>query len=268
MSVKLLNQLSEYKERIDEQINRLNLEGPPQLTQACLYALQNGGKRFRPAIVYMVAEALGSRKVDDAALAVELFHTASLIADDLPCMDNDLERRGKPTLHRAFDEKTALLATYALIAEGYDRLRKNAPASLLPLIIEQTSKNTGLLGATSGQLLDLSDHPSEELITVLYLKTGALFELSFTLGWILGGGKLPSLEMVRQAAHHFGIAFQIADDIDDFEQDEKRIYNFARHFGLCKAKKRVEEELKKARDLLEELKISGLYELAELIGGN
>lgn len=261
----VLTKLDDYKRRIDAKIDQLQLPGPYELKEACLYALKNGGKRFRPAIIYMVAESLGAQNVDDAALAVELFHTASLIADDLPCMDNDLQRRGKPTLHRAFDEKTAILATYALISEGYDLLRKNTPVELLPLVIQQASKNTGLLGATSGQYFDLMQIASCDIIDIHYLKTAALFELSFVLGWLLGNGDVKLLDRVVEAAYHFGIAFQVADDIDDHDEDVGRIYNFAREFGICKARERVENELAEVAKALGELGLSDLYQLAELL---
>jgi len=265
--VRLLSQLSEYQKRINDQISRCSFGGPPRLSAACLYALNNGGKRFRPAIVYMVAEALGKASVDDAALGVEFFHTASLIADDLPCMDNDSMRRGQPSLHRAFDEKTALLATYALIAEGYDRIRRSASPEVLSDVIEQASKGTGLLGATSGQYLDLNPTSVDEegLLEVLYLKTGALFELSFVLGWLIGGGDLHLKERVQEAAYHFGLAFQIADDIDDYDQDEGRLYNYARMVGKGRARERVVKELEETEAALEELQIPSLYQLTDLL---
>ncbi len=210
----------------------------------------------------MVANALGSENVQDAALAIELFHTASLIADDLPSMDNDPIRRGKPTLHLAFNEKTAILATYALIAEGYRLIAKNCPPNLLPTMIQQVSKNTGLQGATAGQFCE---DLKSDILTVHYLKTGALFELSFVTGWLLGGGDVKRVEEVCQAAVHFGLAFQIKDDIDDYDQDEGMDYNYARKYGIDVAKKRVGQELEEVKKRLVELDIFDLYSLAELL---
>ena len=116
------------EEKLLESISRL---GPKNhVRDACEYALLNGGKRFRPALVLMVAADIGyDVDVIPAALGIEYFHTASLIADDLPCMDNDDERRNKPTTHRVYGESTALLATYALIAAGYACVAENAHAS-------------------------------------------------------------------------------------------------------------------------------------------
>lgn len=194
------------------------------LRDACEYALKTGGKRFRPAIVLMIAKALKKElDVSHAALAVEYFHTASLIADDLPCMDNDDERRNLPTVHKAFNESTALLATYALISAGYDRLRLNAQGNIeaLALALENATHTTGILGATGGQFLDIHlVHPTEEqVLEVIEKKTGTLFELSFVLGWIYGGGDVKCLNLVKTAAHQFGMAFQIVDDFLDLAKD-------------------------------------------------
>lgn len=202
------------------------------LRDAIEYALTNGGKRFRPAIVTIVAEAIGKKlDVTDAALAVEFFHTASLIADDLPCMDDDEKRRDHPTLHIAFGEATALLATYALIAAGYDRIRLNGQKlkdshlegaeKLSLLAIENISYNTGIFGASGGQYLDLfPENPTEAtLLEAIDKKTGTLFEISFVLGWLFGGGECDQLPSVKKAARHFGRVFQICDDFLDLEQD-------------------------------------------------
>ena len=213
-----------------------------QLRDACEYALLNGGKRFRPALVLMIAKALGS-KIDasQAALAIEYFHTASLIADDLPCMDDDDFRREKPSTHKIFGEGSALLASYALISAGYGCIVKNS--QILPtngdqvcrLALENATENTGLLGATGGQFLDLfpPDLSIETLREIIHKKTVSLFEISFIFGWLFGGGDLHRLDEVKKAASHFGMAFQIADDLTDVAQDIKnqRKVNFALVFG-------------------------------------
>src|SRR5437016_8742652 len=121
--------LAPYKARIEPAIvSSLSRFGEKtELRDACEYSLQTGGKRFRPAIVYMVTDALKSKNdVTDAALAVEFFHTASLIADDLPCMDNDDFRRGRPTTHKVYPESVALLASFALIAAGFEYIAMNS----------------------------------------------------------------------------------------------------------------------------------------------
>ena len=241
------------------------------LKDACEYALKEGGKRFRPALVLMIAKALNCPyDIMDVALSVEYFHTASLIADDLPCMDDDQERRGKPSTHVVYGETTALLASYALIAEGYRCLSVNA--SLLVrqgvinghaigiLSIENASLNTGIQGATGGQYIDLYPSKIDEstyLETVLK-KTVALFEISFVLGWLFGGGSIEKLPLVKKAAYHYGMAFQIADDFDDFKDDSanERLMNAVSLFGVKEAFVLFEEELKGYRLCLQALDIA------------
>lgn len=253
--------LEPYKIRVEtkirERISSLGERSP--LRDACEYALLNGGKRFRPIIVFMVAEALGKKlDVTSAALAVEFFHTASLIADDLPYMDDDDERRNKPTLHKVYGEGIALLATYALIAAGYEFLAKNAQEikrtdekintdRICVLALENVGHNTGLLGATGGQFLDIAppDLTVDTIRKVIYRKTVSLFEISFVLGWLYGGGEPEKLDNVKKAASHFGMAFQIADDLDDMPQDaiNERFVNMASVLGVEAAKKTFQKEI-------------------------
>ena len=204
------------------------------LRDACEYALQSGGKRFRPVLVYSIADALGrQRDVKRAALAVEFFHAASLIADDLPCMDDEAERRQKPTIHRVFGEATALLASYALIAYGYEMLYRaerelaasgeKGSAEICVLALGCMSRCAGLRGAVHGQYMDLfpPDKNAKTVLRIIYEKTGTLFEVAFVLGWLFGGGDIERLDLVRKAAGHFGLAFQIADDFQDVRQDDE-----------------------------------------------
>lgn len=277
--------LEPYQAQIEEELRSSVAELGPQsaLRDACEYALLNGGKRFRPALVLMIARALGHQvNVVPAALGIEFFHTASLIADDLPCMDNDDERRSKPTLHRVYGESAALLATYALISAGYACLAKNAHSikhsthplaaqsdRLCVLALENASHNTGILGATGGQFLDLTP-PDLSLATlreVLAKKTVTLFEISFVLGWIFGGGNLEQLNLVKKSAAHFGMAFQIADDLDDMAQDSEHSLNFANALGKEVAVQMFHEEIAQFHRALAQLKLEGsdLEALAHLL---
>jgi geranylgeranyl diphosphate synthase, type II len=245
------------------------------LRNACEYALLNGGKRLRPIIVFMVAKAIDQKlDVSNAALAIEYFHTASLIADDLPCMDNDDMRRGKPSLHKVYGEAVALLASYALISAGYRCIYKNSishnssPEAFLSAAgeevcmqaLDNATFNTGISGATGGQFLDIypPDQTLETLRRVIHTKTVALFELSFVLGWLFGGGHIDRLQEVKKAAWHFGMAFQIADDFGDVEQDLSRgcETNFVVVLGVEKALKVFQEEVEM---LQENLKSLGLF---------
>ncbi len=222
--------LKKYQELIDLGINESVVKIGPKtpLRDACEYALKSGGKRFRSAIVLMVADAIGKgANVMQAALAIEYFHTASLIADDLPCMDDDNERRGVPSLHKKFNETIALLASYALISEGYNALAKNAEIisksglgfseqadRRCRLALENVSYNTSLFGVIGGQFLDIysQDLSLDSVLEVIHQKTGSLFEISFVLGWLFGGGGLERLPQIKTLARHFGAAFQIEDD--------------------------------------------------------
>lgn len=271
----LAHSLAEWQKLVDHNLekakSRFGKMG--RLTDACHYALTSGGKRFRPAIVHMVAEALGKNKiVSEAALAVEYFHTASLIADDLPCMDNDDLRRGRPSLHKEFGEDVALLASYALISEGYAAIGRNGvdleKKENLALALESATRNTGALGATGGQYLDLypPNFDKKTVLEVLEKKTVTLFELAFVLGWLFGGGEALKLDRVKKAAYHFGMAFQIADDLDDHQQDEARgnSANLAVVLGFEATKQQLLEEAAGFRSEIKALELDK-SELANII---
>lgn len=255
--------LKPYLARIEKAIhtNIAHLGENHLLKQACVYALLNGGKRFRPALVLMIGEALGiGADLSLAALAIEYFHTASLVVDDLPCMDDDDERRNHPSTHKIYGETMALLVSYALIAEGYRCLSQNAellkqgnwPHSkdsdrICTLALENAGYNTGLMGATGGQYLDIfpPDLSLETVREVIHKKTTSLFEISFVFGWLYGGGAARQLDAVKKAASHFGMAFQVADDLGDMVQDaaNERKINIAALFGKEEAFRIFQEEI-------------------------
>jgi geranylgeranyl diphosphate synthase type II len=267
--------LEPYKQEIDRllQANIESFGKQNVLRDACEYALTNGGKRFRPALVLMIAKALGyGIDVSQAALGVEYFHTASLIADDLPCMDNDYERRKKPTVHTVYGESVALLASYALIAAGYRCLVQNTkkvsnsqhPLAnksdyLCVLALENATYNTGICGATGGQLLDLipPDFSLSTLSEIIDKKTVTLFEISFVYGWIFGGGDLDFLPLIKRGAGHFGRAFQIADDLNDMEQDliNDRAPNIANALGKKESISLFYKEINQFENILDELSL-------------
>ncbi|MEZ5315245.1 MAG: polyprenyl synthetase family protein [Chlamydiales bacterium] len=270
-----MNILADYQEQIDGNLYKsINSFGPKTiLRDAIEYAFKNGGKRLRPAIVHMISEMIDCKiDVTDSALAVEYFHTASLIADDLPCMDNDDQRRELPSLHKVYGESTAILATYSLISAGYDRIRLNGEKlnnpSLISIAIENVAFNTGILGATGGQYADLfpSQWTEAVILDVIDKKTGTLFEIAFVLGWIFGGGDLSLLKWVKQAACHFGRAFQISDDfVDLFEDKEnKKIPSL---IGFEKAAYLLTDELSHFQEVLQKLTFntSKLLSLSALI---
>ena len=256
--------MSPYKQQIADCIPQIiSYLGPKtQLREACAYALLNGGKRLRPAITLMVAKALGNGvDVMAAAMAIECFHTASLVADDMPSMDDDDERRGKPSVHKVYGEAIALLVSYALIAEGYASIARNSKKNerACMLVLENASMNTGLLGVTGGQFLDIAppDLTLPTLRKIVHKKTVSLFEIAFVSGWLYGGGDLKKLDLVKKAASHFGMAFQIADDLEDMEQDTKnnREVNMANVFGRESAQQMFHVEEDQFYLTIEELNI-------------
>ncbi|PCI76932.1 geranyl transferase [Candidatus Aerophobetes bacterium] len=222
------------------------------LWEVIRYSLQNGGKRVRPILCKVIVESLGGSSVDYSQLSVEFFHTASLIADDMPCMDNDDFRRGSLSSHKKFGEAKALLASYALISWGYEAVnlaaRRFTEATgdvkrgyeTLSIALERVSFLAGLDGAVSGQHLDLFGHPEtmDDFRDIIYKKTATLFSLSFEMGWIFGGGDLSKLESVEKMAIHFGTFFQMVDDFQDRGREEEKS-NIVRFLGLKQAKEEI-----------------------------
>lgn len=268
--------LEKYSQSIEIALNRvLERLGTEKhsLKEAIEYALLSGGKRIRPLIIFIVANSLEKRyDVSEAAVALELVHTSTLIADDLPCMDNDEERRNKPSLHVVFGEATALLASYALISLSYDCLRLNAKIfrekegsdkadMVYNLVVENLTFNTGIFGVLGGQHEDLFmvDNPSlEDFLQMLHKKTGALFELAFVAGWLFGGGDIELLPILKQVAANFGLIFQIKDDLLDFEEDlnnKEKTTNYAVLFGKENAEVFLKEKFENALFLLKKLQV-------------
>ena len=264
-----------YRMLVERELKRAieQMGEPSRLRDACSYALLSEGKRLRPILVLLIAEALPQKRdVMPAALSVEYFHTASLIADDLPCMDNDDTRRNKPALHKAFEESVAILASYTLIAAGYGgiyetscHLKEQHPQETAQInhalsgCLETMTRCSGLRGATFGQFLDLfpPDNRLETLYSIIQRKTGTLFEVSFVLGWLFGGGDDQHLDLVRQSAAHFGAAFQMADDLDDIRQDKDPAKpNIARILGIEKAQALFNSE---REALIQSLQSLGIY---------
>jgi len=202
----------------------------PRLSQAMQYSVLNGGKRIRPVLVYATATALNSDNplADTAACAVELIHAYSLIHDDLPAMDDDDLRRGKPTCHIAFDEATAILAGDALQTLAFELLTNDPAAHSNPAqVLQMTSrlaKASGVSGMVGGQAFDLDSTGKqlslEELKQMHRHKTGALISASVVLGALASGqASAVQLAALEEYAACIGLAFQIKDDILDVESD-------------------------------------------------
>lgn len=199
-----------------------SLDGvPPRLIEAIGHSLFAGGKRLRPTLVLEWADALGG--VNESALAaagaIELIHTFSLVHDDLPAMDDDDLRRGRPTLHKAFDEATAILAGDAMMTLAFELIASNAEASRVPALVLELASASGPAGMIGGQVLDLSAEgktlPLTDLQELHAKKTGALLRSACRLGAIAVGADEPALRLATIYGTHLGLAFQIVDDILD-----------------------------------------------------
>lgn len=201
---------------------------PARLSDAMRYSALLGGKRIRPSLVYASANALGgdSNSADTAACAIEFIHCYSLIHDDLPAMDNDDLRRGKPTLHKAYDEATAILAGDALQSLAFQILSQATaitPEQRLEMITI-LAKAGGCDGMIAGQGIDLAAVGKaltlDELEHMHRLKTGALISASVELGALSAGcGNLATRQILRTYADCIGLAFQVQDDILDVISD-------------------------------------------------
>ena len=217
--------LKEYdscREMIEKQLC-LYFNDNSTLTTAMRYSLMAGGKRIRPVILLQFCKAAGGdiNKALPAACAVEMLHTYSLIHDDLPCMDNDSLRRGKPTNHIVYGECLATLAGDALQAEAFGTLlRADLPAAAVVKMGEILAKAAGSSGICLGQTLDILGEEEklslEELKTIHHYKTSTLLIASAQLGVAAAGGNESQLRAAEEYAYHLGLAFQVQDDILDF----------------------------------------------------
>ena len=200
-----------------------------ELLKAMHYSASAGGKRIRPKLLMEFMRISGGNPENalNFAVALEMIHTYSLIHDDLPCMDNDDMRRGKPSCHKAFGEATALLAGDALLTESFGLAAKteNVPADRVVKALAQLSACAGVNGMIGGQVLDLKYENSKaplDIVCELYrLKTGALLKAAATIGCILAGADEIKIDKACQIAEKIGLSFQIRDDILDIIGDEK-----------------------------------------------
>jgi farnesyl diphosphate synthase len=227
----LASALTRIAREIDSAFNLLlpvPADSRARLVEAMRYAAMDGGKRVRPLLLSATADMFG---VDHdaairAAVAIESIHVYSLIHDDLPCMDDDDLRRGKPTVHKAFDEATAVLAGDALHVFAFELLADPAtsgdPFTRIELVSALASAS-GLQGMAGGQMMDIAASTTKfDLPTVMrlqQLKTGALLGASVEMGAILGRVAIEGRTALRGYARDIGLAFQIADDLIDHEGD-------------------------------------------------
>ncbi|MBL9214879.1 MAG: polyprenyl synthetase family protein [Opitutaceae bacterium] len=224
-------QLQAYRNRVERGLADLvppAATRPARLHAAMRYSLEAGGKRLRPVLVLAAADLFGAREADalPAAVAIECLHTYSLIHDDLPCMDNDDLRRGRPTAHRQFDEATALLAGDALLTLAFQLVARHYAAlpAVCAALTREIADAAGSEQLIGGQMEDLlaesrADATAAELEFIHLNKTAAMLRAALAAGGLCAGAGPAELELLRRAGRHLGLAFQIVDDILDATAD-------------------------------------------------
>ncbi|MBE6753281.1 MAG: polyprenyl synthetase family protein [Ruminococcaceae bacterium] len=229
------SRLEQYRSMTERRLDELTMPLPDCLYKsvytALRYSLLDAGKRIRPALAMEFCRLCGGEAADalDFACAVEMIHTYSLIHDDLPCMDNDDLRRGKPSCHKAFDEATALLAGDALQALAAQTIAQCTalPAERRIMASGELFRLCGIDGMVGGQVIDLESEDKEiginTLIKMVECKTCALIEAACVMGCAAAGASDTQIAAARRYANEVGLAFQIIDDILDVVGDEKTL---------------------------------------------
>src|ERR1041385_849794 len=227
--------LAHQQERVDAALNRwvpAESQDPPIIHRAMRYSLFAGGKRVRPLLAMAAAEAVNDEPlgIENAACALELIHTYSLIHDDLPALDNDDLRRGRPTCHKVFGDAMAILAGDSLLTLAFEVLAKLEGADAerrIRLVAELATASGTVGGMIGGQVNDIQGEgktPTAKLLESIHrAKTGALLRCSVRMGAIYAGASEDQLAAVTSFGEHVGLAFQIVDDILDVEQSSEAL---------------------------------------------
>lgn len=258
---------------IENKLNELLPESSERYSSAVnamRYSLLSGGKRIRPILLLEFYSLFGGRAEGalNFAAAIEMIHTYSLIHDDLPCMDNDDMRRGKPSCHKAFGYDTALLAGDALLTHAFlaAASTEDIPPERVSRAISVLAQKAGIYGMVGGQVMDLDFEKNgangEELTAMYIKKTSCLLEAAAMCGAVLAGADEETVKKTEEYAENLGLAFQITDDILDCTADEKTLgkpigsdekngkTTFVTLLGLDGAKQRAALLTKKAEDIL------------------
>ncbi len=261
---------------------------PQKLHESMLYSIRAGGKRLRPILVLAACEAVGAlaERVLPVAVALEMIHTYSLIHDDLPAMDDDELRRGKPTNHKVFGEAVAILAGDALLTEAFRIMARfrhpEVDPSRLIEVIEMIADASGSQGMAGGQVVDLESEKKKislsELENLHRHKTGRLIRICVEAGAKLGGATVEQIEALGGYGDRIGLAFQIADDVLDIEGGDeigKDVgSDLARHkstypslMGIDASKKLAQKLVEEAIDLLKnfDARANPLREIARYV---
>lgn len=284
--------LREYIDFTESNLKKYNAHSPEteaqkNLIDAMNYSLEAGGKRIRPVLVYAFCEAFGGdyRTAAAPACAIEMIHTFSLIHDDLPAMDNDDFRRGKPSCHKAFGEAMAILAGDALSVLPFEIISDDEilTSSQKVRIISALAKAVGKSGMIGGQVIDMenelrSDVDETDLRNMYRNKTGQLIAVSCIMGGICAGASEKQLEIAAEYAFRLGLAFQIIDDILDVTSSaeilgkpigsdaEENKTTFVTLYGVEKAQEIASEITDEAMKQLDKFENSSfLRELTEML---
>lgn len=276
-------------EKALEKYNQHTAENDAQkdLIDAMNYSLEAGGKRVRPALVYGFCEALGGdlRKAEAPAAAIEMIHTFSLIHDDLPAMDDDDYRRGKPSCHKAYGEAMAILAGDALSVLPFEIIADDTAltAEQKVKIISVLAKAVGKDGMIGGQVIDMEneerdDVDAENLRNMYRCKTGQLIAISCVMGGICAGASDLLLGVAAEYGFRLGLAFQIIDDILDVtstteelgkpvgSDEEENKTTFVTLYGVERAREIADEVTAEAMECLDKIENSGfLRELTDML---
>ena len=246
---------------------------PVSIHEAMRYSLLAGGKRLRPVLVMAAAEAVGGNRhsILPFAIAAELIHTYTLIHDDLPALDNDDLRRGKPTNHKVFGEAVAILAGDALLTQAFIIMTRAVGMETVPpeLILRATHEMAGALGSTGmigGQVVDLESEGKkinpETLEYIHIYKTGFLIRACIRCGGILGQANEEQVSSLSRFGSHIGLAFQIIDDILDVTGDQEKLgkdigsdlnkdkATYPALYGLEESRRKAEDLIKESLDCL------------------
>nr|AQN80594.1 geranylgeranyl diphosphate synthase 2 [Ginkgo biloba] len=248
------------------------LRYPEKIHEAMRYSLLAGGKRVRPILCIAACELVGGSEesATPAACAIEMIHTMSLIHDDLPCMDNDDLRRGKPTNHKVFGEDIAVLAGDALLAFAFEHIAtstKGILAERVLRVISELGKAIGSEGLVAGQVVDISSggvsDVALDLLEYIHVhKTASLLEGSVVIGAIIGGGSDDEVERLRRFARCIGLLFQVVDDILDVTKSSQELgktagkdlladkVTYPKLLGLEESREFAEELNRQAKDQL------------------
>ena len=230
-STKTALELDNFESLVDKRLNSIFqklIKNQTTIDESISYALSNPGKRIRPTLVFLVGDFLGieASRLESVAGAIELIHTYSLVHDDLPCMDDDDLRRGKPTLHKKFNESTAVLAGDALQTLAFNLILedKNLDSTEKQELLNDLAKKIGPEGMVLGQNLDIEyekKNPSfDEIMEMNRLKTGLLIEFSILSSFYLKGDLTKDW---YQLAKNIGISFQLIDDLLDLSETTEKI---------------------------------------------